>query len=172
MTLSCNAHRSDQYPQQTFLLFLFNRICSLRLTFPANGTFHLCAFLLSDSECSHSSGLPALYNIPWQLFLSACSVICSKLESGGVCWSPWVWQQSASHLMDHETRNAVLVLLSHMAVWDISQVLYNEIWTTNYNINHQSSLYNSCLCLFFRFENVFAADDWMGMPFTESVTVT
>jgi len=32
-----------------------------------------------------------------QLFPSVSSAIYSKLESGGACWSSWVWQQSASH---------------------------------------------------------------------------
>lgn len=83
-----------------------------------------------------------------QLFLSVCSVIYSKLESGGACWSPWVWQQSASHLMDHETHDAVLVLLIHMGFWDITQVLYNnssELSTMDYNLKHWSSLNKSCL---------------------------
>ncbi len=68
------------------------------------------------------------------------------------------------------------------SIWpyEILHRWYNEILTTNSNKNHQSSAHNSCLCLMhlwtkciFRFESVFAAiDDWMGMSFTESCTIT
>lgn len=87
-----------------------------------------------------------------------------------------IWQQSASLLMHHETRNAVLVLLIHMAVWDIAQVIQWNM-NTNYNKTDQSSPHNSCLCLmrlwtkcyFQVWIRVFAAiDDWMGMSLTET----
>lgn len=146
--ISSNVYRSEQYPQQTFLFFLFIEYAHYYWFFQLMA-HSICApfscLTLNAATllgCQHYTTFPrtavsfSLFCYLFKIRIRRCVLISMGLTA--VCFT-------------HDgPRNTVLVLLIHMGFWDITQVLYNnssELSTVDYNLKHCSSLNKSCLCL-------------------------